>query len=328
MFIDEYHDALIGKTKESKSQPGSLTSMLRVYSDWLHLEPNTRMAPLGRLPTKEELAETKDGVTSPALQTLWQMCASGIEYFAGPNCGTIHFAIGPNFVAGRNRATTMELKAIRELCRLRKCANVRFYVASRETPSSTTIRWRRVEGDLDENFWFGLDKVSTPNIVPSVRAFVKLKRIVDSARDMRPFEFSGRIKGVESCFEKIVHRHLPVDDLVGFRITHLFTRGVIAIAAELQSQLPPNTRRLVTERGRVIYLVGIFDGVPFEIQLWPTALCTIFVHEHGPVYKAIKPLSAEAQERSNNVRKIEHELQDMIDERLSCVSDLLNVLCL
>jgi ppGpp synthetase/RelA/SpoT-type nucleotidyltranferase len=159
-----------------------------------------------------------------------------------------------------------------------------------------------------------------------------------------PFEIHSRIKSRNSIYEKIHQRRCAnVDDILGFRITHPFTANLERIANAICSILPIR-RKIIAERGRVMYLLGHYvhvasrTVVPFEIQLWTSILYTVFATEHDSVYKPkqsistslsttpdcnkdtklndvsiVNPQTDVKENSSLKLRELEHAIQDAID---------------
>jgi len=141
-----------------------------------------------------------------------------------------------------------------------------------------------------------------------------------------PFDFHGRVKSPSSMAAKRLDRRTPVmDDELGVRITHPFTANLHRLAQRLMADPGLGIqRRVVTERDRVLYLLGSGDsGVRFEIQLWPSVLYTVFATEHGTVYKprlaggSSNVATAMSSSSSRHLRQVEHALQDVLDQQLA-----------
>jgi hypothetical protein len=302
-LIDQYHDPLLSREDcEDKT--------FLAYKEYLGKEMKNP------LPTREQLEASE-----ASREILWDACLKGIKFFTDLGC-TIHFLIGPGFQYGFNKATTLELVYIKQNYSTLK-TRVKFYVFSKDFPTadSSNSHFKRV--DPEEHNWFNnndekslVERLKVKKEKSKVLKKV-LKQHQKELKSSIPFELQFRLKSLESLKEKLFVRRVPViDDIIGFRILHIWTENLYSIANILQKDKRLGiTKRCITERGRVIYLLGKLDGIPYEIQLWPTLLYTCFEVEHGKIYKAKGPISKADQERAEMVRRVEHELQDVLDEK-------------
>jgi hypothetical protein len=316
-LIDQYHDCFLDPTHEKYEKD----EVLLQYGQWLQ-ERKERMLPLGRFPMRKEIDEpfqSKAASSSKAQETLWNMCVAGMRYFTTVQKTTIHFVIGPGFEWKRNRATSLELHEAKQIWE-RDPTKIRFYVLWQPQPNNSKQKfWRFVENPATMD-WFGMVSASvdekTKTMEPvEVTAHRYLSQILTTPSG---FHMHSRIKSQVSIQEKLHIRRFPnLDDRIGFRITHPFTECLFSLAQQLiRTPKLKIERQIRTERNKVIYLLGKYNNVPFEIQLWPSLLYAIFATEHDSVYKN-KNIDAKTLIQSQHLREVQHKQQDLLDQCLT-----------
>ncbi len=132
-----------------------------------------------------------------------------------------------------------------------------------------------------------------------------------------PIEYHYRLKSVNGIEEKL-KANKQLDDIIGFRITHPWTKNLHQIKDLIRNNFPELniTKEMITEKNRVIYLFGQTKaGHLFEIQLWPSLIYTCFEYEHDLIYKG-KNITPALQVKSESLRIKQHQLQDIIDKSI------------
>ena len=297
-LIDHYHDILLRKRQDQVDDP-----VLKKYIQFLDVN-KWRMYPLGYIPSLSMLEAEKPHVNTkqylPAHDTLWNMCALGMEFFVEKYGATIHFAIGPGFVWGRNRATTLELLHAKKLLEIHP-GKIKIYVkGSGQGPLEQNAFWRRLDYSNMNRFW--LDernaiesstnfrnqcKNSYKNILKLLRVFQKKNK------SALPCHLHSRLKSIESIANKIyTRREIEMQDILGYRLVVTFTQHLELLADMLMAEpIWKIKRRVISERGRIIYLYGQAlgeGGTPFEFQLMTDIIHTFLSIEHGKVYKVTR----------------------------------------
>ena len=132
-----------------------------------------------------------------------------------------------------------------------------------------------------------------------------------------PITYHSRLKSVKGIEEKLKSMQV-LNDIIGFRITHPWTKNLYQIKDLICTNFPELniTQEVITEKNRVIYLFGqTAAGNNFEIQFWPSLIYYCFEYEHDLIYKG-KNILPELQEKSEQLRIKQHQLQDIIDQSI------------
>ena len=129
-------------------------------------------------------------------------------------------------------------------------------------------------------------------------------------------EYHHRLKSNSSINENI-NNGLEIRDIIGFRITNPWTVHLHTISNFIITSSELNIiDKIVTEKGRVIHLYGKTKNDNwFEIQLWTSLIYHCFEYEHDKIYKN-NNITKQMQQKSNELRKKQHQLQDIIDENV------------
>jgi hypothetical protein len=233
------------------------------------------------------------------------VCCHGIDFFLKKYDCTIHFVID-KFDQNVNVGTNQELQHI-----LKKY-DVNFKI----------IFWFKVN---DEYQMVPIDKMKTNiNLDSDIekllhlanKEFNDLQKLIKTHTSKYNIWLQNRIKTKDSIHHKLKSNLLELNDLndvIGFRIIYPWTATLHEIANELESIKELNIfKKVITENNKVIYLFGRFNDIVYEIQFWPSLIYHCFEHEHDNVYKGTS-MTKETIQKSLDLRKAEHELQDIID---------------
>jgi ppGpp synthetase/RelA/SpoT-type nucleotidyltranferase len=259
------------------------------------------------------------------LEGLWHACCGGLAYFLLERRDTfIHFVIHPEYDSNINKATTLELRWIREHY-AEVYDRVRFYWflptndGSLEACNPLALNW--FEWRLDEiQKYLDNRNIAEADIITDHLPTLKQGR--------GTIYVEKRLKTANSLYEKIKIRgkREGIIDGIGIRFIHLWTNQLSLIADQLVSYVKHHVHlKCISERGRVIHLVfyptsGSNVFKPIEVQLWPIALHTCFESEHDTIYKARIAPTQEQLAESRILRQKEHELQSLIDAEASSLS--------
>lgn len=306
-LIDQYHDVICQTDPQIPSQELQIASttrygcMMQSYQQYLKDK--------GLLPTAQRTRFH-----------LWDCCVTGIRFFLEQG-STIHFVID-TFDYRLNKATRMELLTLQGLWYDRPDLRQRiaFY---RLQPVLHRV-------DPEQERWFGVNihvrQMQREAITQTVALHLReaesayQQYLTSIQESVKPYDrliwLQGRVKSAKSAFEKLDSRGFrALNDALGFRVIHTWTKNLYYLAEKLAQDPKLNIyRRMVSERGKVLYLFGKTDkGLLFEIQFWPTLMYTCFESEHDTVYKPKEPPKETVLEASQFIREEEHRLQNVID---------------
>ena len=232
---------------------------------------------------------------------LLHMCCLGLEFFLLEG-HTIHFTFN-DYSALHNPGTRSELahlvKFVQDVPEAAKQIRVWRYLPQLEKYVAKPVK---------------IIFLPSPLCPFQPETHQRLKRVLQKLVPSG-FWFQSRVKTQRSICTKMESRHLERSDLYdisGFRVIYPWFQPLEGLAKTWQRKF--GGKLSATERGKVLYLIGKWEECWFEIQFWPTILYQCFEYEHALIYKGTP--SAALRAKSEALREKEHQLQNLIDDKV------------
>lgn len=249
--------------------------------------------------------EIEDPINAHDIKLI-KMCCLGMEFFLKRGC-KIHFVLH-KFSKIRNPGTSLELSFLMNMKKYRDRIVVWRYNRYED-------RYRILPIDYVLN-------VDKDFICHDMSQYLKVSEmIMTKIKDFEKYLheigidilIQSRIKDIDSIKDKIVNtivKNSDIEDIVGFRIVHLFSECVSTIVSQfIKNDI--NKEMTYKKNDDIHYFYGKINGVSYEIQIMTMTTFIGLSFEHDRTYKPKKILK---YIDSEELLKNQKELQNIIDK--------------